>query len=507
VSGEAGGARRLLAGARGRTWAALSALGAYAALLWATAPAWPDDWDGVGFVESVRAFDLARFQPHPPGYPVYVALLRVAMVIARDPMRACVLVAVASGAATAALAWDAVRRALGGDPAAERMAWRVATWVAATSLAWRACSDVGSEAPALGFAAACAWAVVRARASAIAHAPAPAPAPALAPAPAPALAPALWLGLAAGLGLGVRLSWAPLYLALLLFAPRGARLPAWGAAAATCATWAAALAGIVGPSKLVALLSTHFAGHAERWGGTVVTAPGPVRLVWLTRDVFVDGFGAGNGTLGIAIAVLGTAAASCALLAWRSAGWRGWRAALLVVGPYLLWIALGQNLRDQPRHALPLVVAMAVGLALSARRSRRTSALAGALLLLVAVRTACDAHARRTVPPPGQQLVELARAQPQPERLAVFGVASVRFFDTTELAPQAFAAGSLGDVQVRLTRLDALPARVWVTSEVGRETSPWPLAKVATLCRPARLDRRAPCIDVFEWRLPYLPAR
>jgi len=27
----------------------------------------PDDWDGVGFVESVRDFDLARFRPHPPG--------------------------------------------------------------------------------------------------------------------------------------------------------------------------------------------------------------------------------------------------------------------------------------------------------------------------------------------------------------------------------------------------------------------------------------------------------
>jgi hypothetical protein len=109
------------------------------------------------------------------------------------------------------------------------------------------------------------------------------------------------------------------------------------------------------------------------------------------------------------------------------------------------------------------------------------------------------------VPPPGQQLVQLAHAQPSPGALAVFGVSSVRFFELDELAPHAFAAGTLGDVQVRLTHLDTLPERVWVTDEVdGRDASPWPLVPVATLCRPPRIDRRAPCLDVFEWRLPYL---
>jgi hypothetical protein len=470
-----GGAAACLRAAR---WGALPA---YAALLWATAPAWPDDWDGVGFVESVRDFDLARFQPHPPGYPVYVALLRVAALVAREPMRACVLVAVASGACAAALSWAAARRAVG-----ERAAWLVAVAVAGTSLAWRACSGVGSEAPALACAAACVWGLGHARS-------------------APGRG-GLVAGLAAGLGLGVRLSWAPLYLALLVLVPAGARTRAWGTAATTSTVWAAGLAAAVGgPARLVALLTAHFAGHAERWGGTVVTAPGPVRLVWLARDLLVDGLGAGNDTLGLAIGVLSVVAGVRALLAWREVRWRGWKAATLVVAPYLVWIALGQNVRDQPRHALPLVVALAVGLALAAGTSRRASALVGALLLLAVVRTACDAHGRRTVPPPGWQLVELARAQPDPQRLGVFGVASVRFFETTELAGNAFAASSLGDVQVRLTRVDALPWRVWITSEVGREASPWPLTRVARLCRPPRLDRRAPCLEVWSWSLPYLP--
>jgi hypothetical protein len=458
----------------------LAALGAYAVLLALTAPAWPDDWDGVGFVESIGRFDLARFQPHPPGYPVYVALLRVAALVARVPMRACVVVAVASGVAAVALAWSAARRAVG-----ERGAWAVGILVAATPLAWRACSGVGSEAPALACAAACAWGLVAATRR--------------------PWAGAVALGLGVGLGLGVRLSWAPLYLAALVLAPAGTRRRAWALSAASTAAWLIPLVAVVGASRLRALTAEHFAGHAERWGGTVMTEPGAVRLRWLARDVFVDGFGAGSDVLGVAIGLALLVALGVALAAWRRAGWRGWGRAALVVAPYLAWIALGQNLRDQPRHALPLVALLAAGLALPAAASRRALAVVGALAVLVATRAALDAHARRTVPPPGVQLVDLVRAQPAPDRVDVFGVSSVRFFETTELAGQAFTAGSLGDVQVRLTRLASLPARVWVTGELtGRDASPWPLEPVATLCRPPRIDRRAPCLEVYAWRLPYL---
>jgi hypothetical protein len=174
--------------------------------------------------------------------------------------------------------------------------------------------------------------------------------------------------------------------------------------------------------------------------------------------------------------------------------------------PYLVWITAGQNLRDQPRHALPVVMALAAGIALSAAQSRRTLGVVGALAVLVATRTSLDARARRTIPPPGVQLVELVRAQPAADPVDVFGVSSVRFFETTELSGRAFTAGSLGDVQMRLSRLAALPSRVWVTGEVeGRPGSPWPLEHQATLCRPPRIDRRAPCLDVYSWKVPYLP--
>jgi hypothetical protein len=480
----------------------LLGLGAYVALLVATAPAWPDDWDGVGFVESVHDFDLARFHPHPPGYPVYVALLRVAALVVRDPVRACILVAAVSGAVAIALLWAAARIAAG-----ERAAWAVGVLAAVTPLAWRACSGVGSEAPALACAAGCAWGLAGAWWS---DGPAGDRAGA-GTVPGRSALFGVGLGLGAGFGLGVRLSWAPLYVAMLALAPRGARGRAWAWATLSSIAWAAPLVLAVGPARLVALLSAHLAGHAERWGGTVVTHPGPARLAWLARDIVVDGLGVGLDPLGLAIGAAGALAAVQTVHAWRLAGWRAWRAVTLVLAPYLVWIALGQNLRDQPRHALPLVAALGVALGLPAGRSARARALVGVLAVLVAARTAFDAHARRTIAPPGQQLVELARAQPSAGELAVFGVASVRFFETSDLAGRAFPAGSLGDVQIRLTRLDALPARVWVTSEVEgartpdeRRAAPWPLEPVAALCRPARIDRRAPCIDVFDWKLPYL---
>lgn len=452
------------------------ALGAYAAVLVWTAPRWPDDWDGVGFVESITDFDLARFRPHPPGYPVYVALLRIAAAVVGAPMRAGAIVSVASGVVAIALTWDLVRRRAG-----ERAAWMAATLVAVSPGVWRACSGIGSEAPALACAAACALGLAM---------------------PAGRRAGVVLLGLGAGLGLGIRLSWAPLYVAALVVAPRGSRGRAWATAAIACVAWIVPLVGAVGAAKLASLYAAHFSGHAARWGGTVVTEAGGVRLLWLARDLFVDGLGLGSDPLGLATALLFALAVGRALLVWRASGFGGWHRAIGAVAPYLVWIGFGQNLRDQPRHALPLVALLAAGLALPVARSRSALAVVGALAVAASIRTLADARARRTIPPPGQQLVELARAQTSPGRLAVFGGASVRFFETTELASRAFVEGSLGDALLDVARLDELPATLWVTSELaGLAESRWPLERIATLCRPPRLDRRMPCLTVYSWHL------
>jgi hypothetical protein len=475
------------------------ALASYGVLLWVTSPAWPDDWDGIGFVESVRDFDVGSFRPHPPGYPVYVALLRVAAAFVSAPMQACVLVAVASALVAVAFVWAAARRAAG-----ERAAWMTAILTAIAPGVWRACTGVGSEAPAFACAAACVWGLLASR-------------------PAER-GPPRWgsiaLGIGAGLGLGVRLSWAPIYLGALAVAPRGSRLRAWTVAGAACLAWAAPFVAWQGPRRLVVLYAEHFAGHSARWGGTIVTQPGNVRLGWLARDLFIDGEGMGSDSLGLVIGALVAMAGVQALIAWRATGARGAAKTMALVLPYAVWIGIGQNLRDQPRHVLPLVALVAAGMALPVAVTPAALPVACALAMALSVRTAADAHARRAIPPAGQQLVDLARVQPSPNRLAVFGGASARFFETTELAANATAAGSLGDVQMDLTRVDNLPTRVWVTSEIGgAPESPSPLIlplaegdttllePVANLCRPPRIDRRMPCLGVFAWRLPFLPSR
>ena len=497
-------------------------------LLWQSAPRWPDDWDGLGFLASIDHFDLDKFAPHPPGYPVYVALLKLASLALHEPVAAATFVSIASALATFLLvrattvrlvvgfrirekqALDEHEHAAAGAASAssaqpssrararkmpryhvpvpaDLRALVVAFAVTVTPLVWRVSSGVGTEALALAFVALAAWGLALQAPAAENTAPPPRP------------AAAILVGIAVGLGLGVRLSWAPLYLPLLLLNARGQRLRAAAVAALAIAAWAVPLFAWVGPAHLVELTRVHFAGHAARWGGTALTEPGIARLGFLARDVLIDGFGGGGDVLGMAIATLGAMVGLASIYAWSQRRWRGAPAAALVLVPYAIWIALGQNLRQQPRHALPLVVALTVGLALGAASVGRLRLITGALLLLVAVRTGQEASDRRSMAPPGAQLVEWFRHEPERERAAVFGGATMRFFEGTDLAARAKLAGTVGDVTLALSKMRDYPDHVFVTSEVERleELSP-PPKPVATLCRPERIDRRAPCVTVYE---------
>jgi hypothetical protein len=455
--------------------AALAPYAGLAALLALSAPAWPDDWDGLGFVAAVTRFDMDVFAPHAPGYPVYVGMLKIAAIVVRDPVRAAIAVAALSGAGAAAFAYGAASRAFGKGRGAA-----VAFAVVATPLAWRAASGVGTECAALLFAAACAFGLAHGRG---------------------------WtLGLAAGLGMGVRLSWAPLYLALLALAPRGTRGRAAAGASFGVLAWLVPLVSVVGLRHLESLYATHLAGHALRWGGTAIADPGAARLEYLARDVFVDGLGLGTDGLGLVLGFLVVVVGGYGLAAWKQAGWSGARRVAIALGPYLLWIALGQNLRQQPRHALPIVVAVAVGLAIAALDSERSRRFGVALASLLLARTAQDAWARKDTPPPGVQIVQAVRALPRPDRVLVFGGPSARFFEDTDLAPRARAAATWGDVRIALGRANELPLRVLVTSEIEAfDAPPYPTKAWRTFCRPERIERRAPCVQVVELQVPFLP--
>ena len=58
------------------------------------------NWDAVQFALALREFDIAKHQPHPPGYVLYVALGRLVNATLGDPTQAYVTLAMVFSAAT-----------------------------------------------------------------------------------------------------------------------------------------------------------------------------------------------------------------------------------------------------------------------------------------------------------------------------------------------------------------------------------------------------------------------
>ena len=64
------------------------------------------NWDAVNFVLAVGHYDVRLHHPHPPGYPVFVAMGRLLMFVIPDTNGALVAVAMLlSAGAVAALFW------------------------------------------------------------------------------------------------------------------------------------------------------------------------------------------------------------------------------------------------------------------------------------------------------------------------------------------------------------------------------------------------------------------
>ena len=91
-----------------------------------------EDLDSINFALGVRQFDVAHHQPHPPGYPVYIALGKVVHAAVPDEARALGLLSIVAGAlgvlalvalftpldATSAGRWAVAAVALAADVAA-----------------------------------------------------------------------------------------------------------------------------------------------------------------------------------------------------------------------------------------------------------------------------------------------------------------------------------------------------------------------------------------------------
>jgi hypothetical protein len=442
-----------------------------------------DDWDGLGFLSSIHTFDLAAFSPHPPGYPVYVALLRAAHAVTRafsnddtTDVIAATALSGASGAMGAFCTYLALRPRL--PPFA---ACAAAAAAFSSSLVFRASSSVGTEGVALAFACGACAVATRSETG----------------------RGALAAGALAGLGLGVRLSWWPMFLALPFALERGRRARGIAGVALGTLAWFAPLVVVVGPSQLVALFRTQAEGHAMRWGHTALAASNAsprARAAFFARDVAVDGLGLDADLVAIVLAALVIAGLAAFVRDWASARVTppSWLLAALAL--YAAFVLVLQNVEESPRHVAPFVVATTAAAALGfARQSGRARLLVVPLIALLLARAASDARARLDAPPLGVQIVALAQAVPD---TAVFGGDTARFAMEAHL-PSGYAE-TLADVDLALGAMSSMPARVLVTSEIDPVGSRVPLVHVARVCRPPRADRKHACLDVYEARFSYL---
>jgi hypothetical protein len=368
-------------------------------------PASLEDVDSINFALGIRDFDVARHQPHPPGYPVYVVATKAVNSIVGSQERTLALVGIVTGA-LAVLAFFAFYRTLARDDEPADSRALAATLVAATApLFWFTAARPLSDVPGLAAAVGIQALILRTRTAAGLGAAAA----------------------AAGFGAGIRSQ--VVWLTVPLMALQWLRCPAHERGRAAAGMAAAYAAGALAWAVPLIVLSGGPAAYwsalvnqgAEDLGGVAMlwTQPTARQLILALRNTFLLPWN--SLAAGAAVTLLAALGAAGALRSARGRRMLGTLAA--AYGPYYLFDLLFQE-TVTTRYALPLIVPLAFLAVAGAWQIRprvgwvAASAIAAASLALVA--PALQAYA--TSPAPAFRMladmraVERLPAGPAPER-------------------------------------------------------------------------------------------
>ena len=312
-----------------------------------------EDIDAINFALAVREFDVARHQPHPPGYPVFVVLakgataLLEALGVRGAAPRALAALSAVSGALLVPILFALFRR-LAGDA---RTAWWGMAIAICSPLLWFTASRPLSDATGLAFAAAAQLLIVRAMPAG--H---PGAVDARPPSARSLAAGAALCGIAAGVRAQTAMLTVPLLAAALLWPgglPVRARTGAVLAAIGGALLWGVPLlAASGGPEGYLAALRSQ---AGEDFSGVV--------MLWTRReprvavDALLHTFVWPWGLFPLGVAVLALAALGLARVAWRAP-----RALVLLAvafGPYAVFHLLFHE-TVTVRYALPLVLPIAL---------------------------------------------------------------------------------------------------------------------------------------------------
>jgi hypothetical protein len=106
-----------------------------------------DEWDSVQFAMGVRAFDMWKHHPHPPGYPLFILFGWLAdRLFGVGPVLSLHFASAAGGAAFVAV-WFLIIR----SQFTERLAWWVTISLALTPEVWMNATKVLTDPPAAAF--------------------------------------------------------------------------------------------------------------------------------------------------------------------------------------------------------------------------------------------------------------------------------------------------------------------------------------------------------------------
>lgn len=302
----------------------------------------------MDFALAIHRYSLTEFQPHFPGYPVFVWIVRGASRIFADDVRALTFTSACFGGLTLVPFYALASRMLG-----SREALLAAVLLGLHPFHWLVSTKPLSDATGAFFVTlffALAWMTYERDER---HG---------------------WLlfsvaSVALGMALGVRLSYFPFGLTWLFLLWRFKRSRRWGetvrpvlAFAGAVGLWLHWQVAHEGWSLFMRETLRFGRGHFADWGGTVLTDPEPagrpLRLLWNLFAYALGGYALRDTLVRLLFSLLLGMALLFVLhpaLRWTAGGGARWGTFLLSAGaPYLIWVLLGQSL-EKGRHLLPLI--------------------------------------------------------------------------------------------------------------------------------------------------------
>lgn len=294
-----------------------------------------EDPDSLRFALGVMEFDPSQSQPHFPGYPPYIFLVKLFFWICHNISLSFTIV----GALVSIASVYALHQIFTLLRHRNLNPW-VATLTFCTPLIWIMSNRYMADSTGLAI-----------------------------------LLLATWLGLRflkqddkrdlilytvlVGMLAGVRLSYLPFLLPLSLLFSTKLKTIHWQALGYTVGltVWLVPTIYLMGWNEFWEAGTAHSSGHFNDWGGTLSSSANPFRrLLFIPQDIFTHGMGfwwSGRHWITIPISIIGITGIILGLRTQR----RSPLLVPLILGSlsYLIWIYVYQNIEFKPRHILPFL--------------------------------------------------------------------------------------------------------------------------------------------------------